>query len=145
MIYSGHNNISTNIEQYMFAGLADIMTGTVRQMPRGALALLGQYGSYSLPCKGIMYKEPSFYVRWEVLTFPLLLLFGSVLFTFAVAAGARQHVWKRSNLPLLFHGLGQREREGLRGSLEEYGQMKEQAVNMHVEFQETVEGYKLVE
>ena len=76
--------------------------------------------------------------------FPTFLIMASALFPFAVAFRTKQHVRKRSNLPLLFHGLGDYERETV-GRPDEHEDMKERSANLYVNFAEAPEGYKLVQ
>ena len=60
-----------------------------------------------------------------------LLVFGSGISSFVVAITALQNLWKKSDLPLLFHGLVPREGNAIR-ELDDYYDMKEKALEMRV-------------
>jgi hypothetical protein len=70
------------------------------------------------------------------MTFPVLLIVGSAIFSFTVAYTSREHLWKKSNLPLLFHGLGTRERE-MFGEIEDYIDMRDTAKRLTVKLGNT--------
>lgn len=87
-----------------------------------------------------MFDVMRFHVHWPIMSFPFIVVFGSALFTFLVARQARQHLWKKSNLPLLFHGLGRRERESC-GEIEDYIDMRTKARDIKVKLLTTADGH----
>jgi hypothetical protein len=126
------------IDKYVFHNLAAAMSRTIRQLPRGNLHELWD-GAYVYWARGTMFEAMCFQVRWPVMVFPIVLLLGSAIFTFVVAKRAREHLWKRSNLPLLFHGLGTRERDSC-GEIEDYVDMRAKAKDMKVRLSANADG-----
>lgn len=129
--------LAGDIETYIFDNLATSMTTTMRYLPRGDLN--GGPGSYDYPAAGVMFDVMRFHVHWPIMIFPVIVVLGSALFTFLVAKQARQHLWKKSNLPLLFHGLGTRERNSC-GEIEDYVDMRAKARDMKVKLLTTADG-----
>jgi hypothetical protein len=95
--------------------------------------------------KGIVWSTDFRYkIRWERMTLPILLVLGSAVFLLLTALVNRgDFTWKRSNLPLLFHGLGNREKREA-GDVSEYADMKSVARHMAVKLVRTEEGVRLV-
>lgn len=124
-------NAADAISRYIFGNLADSMTTTVRYLPRGASSEAN--GAYVVWSFGVQFDSWRFHVHWSWIAFPGLLVFACAFFSFYVAFTSREHLWKKSNLPLLFHGLGPRERDDL-GEVEDYLDMKERAGDMKVRF-----------
>jgi len=141
--YAPTSDPVADIDNYIFSSLAYFMTAAVRQLPRRAIAITGRDGTYTMPAQGIMFDVDRFRVRWAVMIFPTFLLIACALFALDVAIRSREHIWKRSNLPLLFHGLSTRDRAQF-GEILEYGDMKERAKLMNVCFQNSNEGYRFV-
>jgi hypothetical protein len=133
---ANNSAVGYNIDRYIFHNLAISMTNTMRQLPRGSLTGPGAYTYWN---RGTMYDSNCFHVIWPLMIFPTVLVFGSALFTFIVAKRAREHLWKRSNLPLLFHGFGTRERDAC-GEIEDYVDMRAKAKDMKVKLSTTADG-----
>jgi hypothetical protein len=127
-----------DIDTYIFNNLVSSVTSTMRYLSRGNLD--GGPGWYDYPAEGVMFDSMRFHVHWPVMIFPVILVFGSAMFTFLVAKQARQHLWKKSNLPLLFHGLGTREKDSC-GEIEDYVDMRAKARDMKVKLLTTSDGH----
>lgn len=143
LLYSISGDPVGDIQVYMFENLAYFLTTTIRQLPRGTMAVQGMNGAYTMPSQGIMYDFDRFRARWGIMTYPTLLIVSCAAFVFTVAMKRRDRVWKKSNLPLLFHGLGQEDRVSV-ANIEEYAEMKEKANEMYVHFANTAEGLRMV-
>lgn len=95
--------------------------------------------------QGFVYRWVFVYhVNWQRLAFPTILVFGSNMFFVATAVlTSSEYGWRRSNLPLLFHGLGGVERE-VCNTIKGLAAMEMAAEGMHVKLEETAEGTRLV-
>ncbi|OCK74399.1 hypothetical protein K432DRAFT_398117 [Lepidopterella palustris CBS 459.81] len=142
---SDRENITNDIDLYMFHNLAVTATNTLRQIPRSGLSYVPgeDSGIYTMPAQGVMMDVARFRVRWGIITYPALLIAGCALFAFTVDLRYHEHIWKRSNLPLLFYGLSDQERVAA-GEILDYTDVKEKAENMYVKFENTPEGYRFV-
>lgn len=125
----------------MFNNIAISMSHVVRRYP------IQRTNDTKTPgyTTGYVYRYVFLYqVNWKSLTLPAILVFGSALFTVVTAIlTAGEHGWRRSNLPLLFHGLGSAERE-VCGEIKSLGAMEDAAEGMRVKLQNMDEGAKLV-
>jgi hypothetical protein len=138
LLLEGNSTIAAQyIGKYIFENLASSMTTTIRFLPRRNI--LFSEGGYVMWSQGIMYDTWRFHVRWWLMAFPVLLVIGCITFSFTIAVTAREHLWKKSTLPLLFHGLGPREMEAV-GEIEDYVGMEEKAISMQVKFSNTAQG-----
>jgi hypothetical protein len=143
MVDSSPDMIVRDIDQYMFSNIALTMKETVRQMSRGYDILSADMGAYIMPAQGVQMDIPRFRVRWAVMTYPTFLIMACGLFALTVALRSREHIWKRSDLPLLFHGLSTQDRAEV-GEMLEYADMRERAEQMDVKFEMTSEGFRFV-
>jgi hypothetical protein len=125
------------IDSYIFGNLAGSITTTIRYLPRKSFR--EDQGRYVIWFRGVQFDAWRFHVHWAWLAFPILLVVCCIVFSYAVALSACEYLWKKSNLPLVFHGLGQRETETI-GEIEDYVDMKEKASSMNVKFVTTKEG-----
>jgi hypothetical protein len=130
------------IDNILFTSLDNSLMNAFRLVPRMRNAS-DPSTKYWMPCQGVQYDVPRFYVIWGVMAYPLMLMAGCTLFLLAVALKSRDNIWKRSSLPLLFHGLSPQDRASI-GNIQDYGHMKEKAKWLDVHFASTKEGYQLV-
>lgn len=141
--YSPSGDPVGDISEYIFQNLAYFLTGTIRQLPRGMNSLSVMKGVYTIPSQGVMLDFDRFRVRWAVMTYPAVLIMSCALFTYTVAKRSHEHIWKKSSLPLLFHGLSRGDRFAVT-NIENHTEMKDKAKTMYVRFANTAEGLKFV-
>lgn len=86
---------------------------------------------------GVVYRPIFYYdIDWPRLVPPAFVVLCSALFVVLTAfTTRREHLWKRSMLPLLFHGLGDRERAAI-GDVSSYINMGDVAQKLHVKLEE---------
>ncbi|KAH8657577.1 hypothetical protein BGZ60DRAFT_531733 [Tricladium varicosporioides] len=131
----------------MFNNIAYMMTNTIRNTYREhpENTVNPNMRRFQLHVNGTIYQDVFFYhVLWTRLALPSMLVFGSIFF-FILTAIANQsgETWKRSSLPLLFHGLGTPERIQA-GEPTTASEMLEVAKNMNVKLAMTGEGMRMV-
>jgi hypothetical protein len=125
----------------LFSNVAVLMSHVVRR--RGTRGTNGTYTTGAT--EGYVYRYVFRYrVLWERMIIPAFLVIGSAMFVFITAVlTAREHAWRRSNLPLLFHGLGEAERNAC-GEPLQLESMELLAKGMCVRLEDGEEGTRIV-
>jgi hypothetical protein len=125
--------------------ISNIMTLSTNAGVMMSKALRVSSGGAQLTSIGFVFSSDFFYhILWYHLALPIALVFGSLVFLLVTMLSSRNVLkWKRSSLPLIFHGLGNKEREAVT-HVHEYADMKDIAENMSVKLQRTKEGVRLV-
>lgn len=94
---------------------------------------------------GNVYQFIFYYkIAWWRLSLPALLVLASVAFVTITALITREDLdWRRSNLPLLFHGLADREKQGC-GEVLQLADMERAAEGLQVKLVDAGEGVRLL-
>ncbi|KAH7402909.1 hypothetical protein BKA66DRAFT_604424 [Pyrenochaeta sp. MPI-SDFR-AT-0127] len=129
-----------NINQ-LFTNIAAGMTQVIR-LGNIVGADRASRPSYTM---GNVYQFIFYYrIAWWRLSLPAVLVFGSVTFVVVTALATRDDLdWRRSNLPLLFHGLTNREKEAC-GKVLQLAEMESAAEGMQVKLVDTGDGIHLL-
>lgn len=139
------NNINTLMTENRTAyisNLEGVFQNIAWSMTRVARVDSGVDPKFAL---GLVYSYVFVYhVIWSRLAFPAIVVFScNVFFIVTAVLTAGDYGWRRSNLPLVFHGLGGVEGES-RGPVKELADMEAVAEKMIVRLGETPEGARLM-